>query len=489
MRIYLMPWVITVLSVCFPANLRAQQTDEAPAAGRVTADRLSVRKVGGEVEVNFTLHLDSLEVKSNRIVRLTPALVQGDSVRALASVTVAGRRQHIVYRRKHHEGMLVKRAADAPQAFPYADHTSYSDWMDGAQLVLAADLCGCGGSVLSQEYTPLSRLSFTQKPYTVQPALAFMQPCVEAVKHREEHGQAFLDFPVNETVIYPDYRDNARELEKILATINVVKNDSNTRITHISIHGYASPEGSYVNNRRLAQGRAEALKQFVCRQYRFDEQLFTVQSTPEDWVGLQQQVEASNLEDRRVILDVIALNLEEDAKNSRLQRIGGGQAYAYLLKHIYPSLRHSDYTVSYTVRAFSVEEARQLLHTRPQLLSQEEMFRIAATYPAGSPEFNDVFDVAVRLFPDDEVANLNAALVCISEGNYSRAGRYLQKAGGSAQAIHARGVLLLMTGQYDEAEPLLKQAEAAGITQATVNLESLQKKRTESRPVENAAVE
>lgn len=44
--------------------------------------------------------------------------------------------------------------------------------------------------------------------YVVKPAVAFVSPAVEAVKNRAEEGRAYLDFPVNQTRIYPDYRRN-----------------------------------------------------------------------------------------------------------------------------------------------------------------------------------------------------------------------------------------------------------------------------------------
>ena len=144
-----------------------------------------------------------------------------------------------------------------------------------------------------------------------------------------------------------------------------------------------------------------------------------------------------------------------------------------MLQHIYPSLRHSDYTIAYTVRAFDVQEAKRLLYTRPQLLSLDEMFRIAATYEIGSLEFKEVFDIAVRLFPDDETANLNAALIAVSEQNFPRAERYLEKAGDTPEAIHAHGVFYMMTGQYEKAEEFLVRAKEAGITQANENLKQL----------------
>lgn len=95
--------------------------------------------------------------------------------------------------------------------------------MKEAELKMAEDLCGCGGDPLSQETTPLEAWNFEVPVYNEQPAMSFVIPKAEVVKVRMETGSAFLDFPVNQTVIYPDYRRNDSELAKIRATIDLVK--------------------------------------------------------------------------------------------------------------------------------------------------------------------------------------------------------------------------------------------------------------------------
>ena len=103
---------------------------------------------------------------------------------------------------------------------------------------------------------------------------------------RELKGSAYIDFPVNRTEIYEDYRRNPIELAKIRATIDTVRNDADTRITSIRIKGYASPEGSYANNTRLAQGRTETLKDYVQRLYNFPSGVMATDTslrTGQDW--------------------------------------------------------------------------------------------------------------------------------------------------------------------------------------------------------------
>ena len=109
-------------------------------------------------------------------------------------------------------------------------------------------------------------------------------------------GSAFIDFPVNRTEIHESYRNNTAELNKILATIDAIRNDADTRILAVTIKGYASPEGPYERNVELSKGRTETLKEYVRRQYSFPDGLLSTDYEPEDWQGLERYVAHSELQ-------------------------------------------------------------------------------------------------------------------------------------------------------------------------------------------------
>ena len=318
--------------------------------------------------------------------------------------------------------------------------------------------------------------------YEIVPHIAFVVPKVEEVKARAEEGRAYLNFPVNKTTIYPDYRRNPDELKKIIATIDLVKNDPNTRITEIDIVGYASPEGNYNSNTRLAQSRSEALKKYVKDLYNFEQDIITVNSVPEDWQGLRDYVANSNFAQKDEILSILDNEqLSYDARELRLKAFEDGKVYATLLNDCYPALRHSDYTVQYVVRGFTVDEAKEIITKRPQQLSLNEMFQVAQTYPSGSKEFNEVFEVAVRMFPDDPTANMNAAAIELQQGNWKQAERYLLKSDPQAGATkNNEGVMYMMQGNLDKAEALFQEAKVLGSTEAMKNLEEIVKKRQDN---------
>ena len=302
-------------------------------------------------------------------------------------------------------------------------------------------------------------------PYTPSYELAYIEPQAEKEKSRHLSGQAYLSFLVNKTDIRRDYRNNAVELSKVEETINVVRKDPNTTITHIDIHGYASPEGSFANNKRLAEGRAQAFKDYVQQLIDLPANIFSVASTPEDWEGLVSKI------DHPAILDIAKSDAEPDAKERLLKQRYPAQ-WKQLLADVFPTLRHSDYRVSYTIRPFTVEEARDIIRTKPQQLSLNEMFLVANTYAPGSKDYDDVFETAVRMYPADETANLNAAVIALRKDNLEVASRYLTKAGNSAEAQNARGVLAAKQGDYSAAEAAFGLST---IKEAKHNLEELQR--------------
>ena len=417
---------------CADAPLRPV-ADSTVTSG-VAARGVRMQHAGEQLVVTFDLVLDSVDVPSNQRYVYTPALRGGGEERLMDQVVVNGRKQQVMYERADHRRypdatVAVRRESHEPQRVTYTATLPYEPWMENADLALYEDLCGCG-DLLERARTVVGRRR--------APKLAFIRPEARP-KSYNLSGSAFLDFPVDRTELHPDYRNNPAELQKIIATINVVKNDPNASITAIDIH-------------------------------ELNPALFTVSTTPEDWAGLRRRVETSTLTHRDEILAIIDdARYEPDAREWKIKSTYP-EEYGYMLREWYPALRHSDYTVSYTVRPFSVEEAKALLHTKPQQLSQEEMYQVAQTYAPGSREFNEVFEVAVRMFPDDPTANLNAACAALSEGNTEAAKRFLAKAGRSPYALNALGVIAMREGREDEARALFEEAAAAGLPEAKENL-------------------
>lgn len=303
------------------------------------------------------------------------------------------------------------------------------------------------------------------------PALPFMMPDNENVKKRKLFGRAFLDFPVNETIIYPRYRRNPQELRRIRATIDSALFDKTIVVTSISLHGYASPESPYSNNTRLAKGRTAALMEYLHKHYKVSTSLFHNTFTPEDWSNLRGFIANSDrrrvkgdiwyenasiletpqapdfvLKHRDELLRTIDLNMDPDEKELLLKQVGGGAPYKWLLQHVYPGLRHTDYIIEYIVRSYPVKQARKLIYTHPEALSLKEMYAVAQSYEEGSDDWLDALMIAAREYPGDHTANLNAACACVKMKRLYDAKRFLKNAGNTPQALYLSDVISAMEG-------------------------------------------
>ncbi len=431
--------------LCVPAAMSA---DDSSRVKTLKVDRSTDRLL-----INMTIDADDLGRKTNRESWLTPVLStpEGDTL-DLPSIMVGGRNRYFQAQRRHETAPLYRGGT-----IDYAAIVPYQQWMESAQLSLERKETGCCGSDTLLTVVPLRQLDFRPRVFT--PQFQYIAPTADAVKSRELSGRAFIDFPVNRTEIYPDYRGNMGELAKIRAGIDSVRLDPDITVNLITLKGYASPEGSYSNNVRLAKGRTAALKQYVEGLYDFAPSVYATAYEPEDWEGLIAWLNSNPIDNRDGLLAIATDNsLEPDARDARLKKTYPKQ-YAYLLANVYPALRHTDYTIAYTIRSYSdPQEILKLVYSKPQNLSLNEFFLAAKALEPGSQEYDYVFETAARMYPDSEIANLNAANAAMQARTYETAARYLAKAGDGADAVYARGILAALQGNYDKAKELLGQA-------------------------------
>ncbi len=443
--------------------------------GEIEVSNVSLSVFGDSLRVQMDMDFSALHLPSNRSLSLLPSLRMDTAIIRLPEVDVMGRRQYIQWQRNTGRSAMtqvIRRYNGTTQHLHYQTAVPIAERPGLVQVYLDEDSCGCLREVLADRNRLLAEQDFTPAVFT--PHFVYVSPQAETRKTRHEKGAAYVDFPVNKTDIRPDYRGNRSELAKIENTINRIKGDADVSINNITIKGYASPEGSYANNSRLAEARTRSLVDYLKKEYPLDASLFRLDYEPEDWEGLRAYIAKGSLPEKDALLSLIDSGLEADAKERRL-RTEYPEAYRTLLRDCFPALRHSDYVVAYTVRGFDVEEARKLIWKEPQKLSLQEMYAVAQTYGTGSKEYNEVFETAVRLFPDDEAANLNAANAAMQRGDTAGAARYLEKAGEGASAEYARGILAALKSEYDAASAYLQKAKAGGIAEADDALRQIER--------------
>ena len=483
-------------------TLTSEAQPKSSYTGTININPVRVLQAGKTLYVEMDIILDHVKVKSAGAGDIISRLVSASDTLVLPKVSLKGRNEYLTYERVLSLMSLSERSVYSPsyqvvrnlkvenQTIEYRYTLPFEAWMAEAYLDVQKDECGCGEVAwMEVETIDTVKLDIIPFPYRIVPYLAYVQPVPEPVKNREKQVEAFLDFEVNQTYIQPEYMNNPLELAKIRAMIDELHVDHDITINRLDLIGYASPEGSLAGNKRLSEGRALALKNYLARRYSFAPSLYHIVFGGENWEGLRKALTDLDVVYKAEI-ELIIDNYDGQKRKERLMKLQGGEPYRYLLRNIYPGLRVAICKVEYHVKNFNVEEAKEIMKVRPQNLSLNEMYLVANTYSNGSREFINVFETAVKLFPEDDVAKLNAAIAALSRGDIEMAGQFLDqvKYRELPEYANAAGVLALLRGDYDVAERFLQAASDAGLEVAGKNLKELGKKKANDLEIKSRMI-
>lgn len=425
--------IYVALGVLGAFSVHAQEIN----IGQTVARKISDDKV----EVSFSMDCSTLRLPSRRQMVITPLIIsrsESDTL-ALPSVCIAGRNRYRMNKRK--ERLYGKEYGKAPVAgegqemirfnrkrdmlLEYNETVPAQEWMSGARVEIFRELQGCAGCGEALGNAPVAELPLF-KEEVERPNLQIMVAQAEE-KRRSFTRSAYLNFKVNQSALLADYMNNPVELAKIYSSIDSIREDNNYRIARIEIVGYSSPEGSYAANARLSEQRAKALEQNLKHAYQLDDSMIDCRSVPENWEGLAAWLREYRPSYMQKVLDIIGQTPEPDARDAKIKAIDGGKIYNALLQEVYPKLRLVEYTVSYTVVPFSVEQGREIIKTRPDKMNHNEMYQVAASYGEGSDEYNRIIRMIAARFPGDRIANNNAAIVAWETGDYDAMRVYLKR--------------------------------------------------------------
>ena len=467
--------ILCAFAVATPALMAFKSTADSTDI-KLYDINVAVDEAAAKVRIDIDLDIEKYSVNSEREIIFTPVIVAdnlSDSL-ALEPIVIAGRNRWFHYLR---DGELedpltpIYRAgkknahAGSPREVPFAS------WMEQSTVEMRAESANCcdapdrltGPSPSGN--IPLAHIDVTRPAFN--PDFVYAPPVDAGPVIKSLSGSAFITFIVNRTELEPDYMINPQELRKIYNSIQYVKDDKDATITHVHIKGFASPEGPYDNNVRLAKGRTETLRRHVRDLYHFPDTVVTSSYDPEDWAGLRNYLTDSldfPIEHRREIIDIVDGPLGYDARDREI-KVRFPKDYAVILKEIYPWLRHSDYTVEYAIKTYTdINEIRHAFETDPTRLRNVDFYTLAQTFPEGSDEYCNVFETAVEVYPDDPMLNLNAANNDMKRGQLDEAQSHLLKAGNTPEAHYARAILAAKRSDFTEAVKRFKAAADAGMT-------------------------
>ena len=230
----------------------------------------------------------------------------------------------------------------------------------------------------------------------------------------------------------------------------------NQEIEEINISSYASPEGAYDFNQRLAENREKNTTAYLEGQLKKDKITefgeLTKQFTAEDWDGFQQLVAASNIQDKDLILSVLSNVKDPEVREKEIRNLAA--VFETLADQILPQLRRSHITASINTIGKSDEELARLAQNDPKSLTVDELL-YAATLTDDNNLKAQIYEQATRIYPNDFRGFNNLGKAQFINKDYASAIANLNKAArlapNSSEVAMNQGLVQLVNKDFNGA--------------------------------------
>ena len=291
------------------------------------------------------------------------------------------------------------------------------------------------------------------------------------IDHKQEANVKFL---INQANLRSNELKNnsVREFVSMLKRINADR--EKLAIKNVEVQAYASPEGGFTFNDKLANKRQNVSEGYVKQQLKGTNLQTDIDAhyTAQDWEGFMKLVQASKIQDKDVILRVLSMYKDPQEREQQIRNMSEG--FRELADGILPELRRSRLIINYQTIGRSDQQIKQQYATDPTKLSLEELL-YAASLTNDVKAKKAICKKTTELYDRDYRAYNNLAALALNEGDEHTANSYLSQAlqanRKAPEAYANKAYINLTHGEIAEAEHNLADAtEANGFNEIIGNL-------------------
>ena len=275
-------------------------------------------------------------------------------------------------------------------------------------------------------------------------------------------------------------------VKEFLAALDAANANERSTVKSTEIVAYASPEGAEKLNNKLSGNRSQSASKAWNKITKGHDALDpSVKSVGEDWEGFQQLVSESNIEDKELILRVLSMYSDPAVRENEIRNMS--QVFTALKGEVLPELRRARLIANVETKNYTNEELLDILKNNEKILDEEALLRVASVaqdnaqkesiYQKAIERFNSsraMYNLAALYLNEGKVskaeaglAELNAAdpdvinakgVVALRKDDFGTAESLFRKA-GTPEAKKNLGIVLILTGQYEEAAQVLKDVD------------------------------
>jgi hypothetical protein len=267
---------------------------------------------------------------------------------------------------------------------------------------------------------------------------------------------------------------NSDPIKEFYALVKEVNDNPKTNmLDNIEVSAYASPDGGYTLNDKLAEQRETNATKALNAQLKKSkvDAIVDTKYEAQDWEGFQELVAQSNIQDKELILRVLSMYQDPEQRESEIKNISS--VYKDLADNILPQLRRARLTLNYQLIGRSDDEILEAFASDPSVLSVEELL-YAATLVDTAAEQEKIYKKTVELYPNDARALNNLGELAYKAGDMTTAANYFNQAlkvnNNLAEANVNEGLIALLNNDKSAAEAYLaKGSEAKAANEALGN--------------------
>lgn len=254
-----------------------------------------------------------------------------------------------------------------------------------------------------------------------------------------------------------------QDLVKILKEINDMQEER--ALQGIDVSAYASPDGAYNINEKLAERRQNVSADYVRQQMKKAKVNgdVNVRYTAEDWDGFQELVSKSNLQDKDLILRVLSMYQDPEEREQQIRNMSS--VYTEIASGIMPELRRARLMVNYEVIGRSDDQILDQYNADPSKLSVDELLYGANELVEDNATRRQWYQTTTRLYPNDYRAYNNLAKLALQDGDEAAAKAYLAKAKAvdtkAPEANANMALIALKDGDKQAAQTYMSQASGS----------------------------
>mgnify|MGYP000156196635 CR=1 FL=1 len=257
------------------------------------------------------------------------------------------------------------------------------------------------------------------------------------------------------------------DVKALTAWLNSAMTNPKVAPKSINLVSFASPEGEVGKNSTLADDRAISTKEAMVKiltkmNYEGADAMLKTMPKGEDWAGFKAAVNASDLEDKALIIRVLEMTVDPIKREEDIKKMS--KTYKRLEKDILPSLRRTQINVVYDKIGWSDEELKGLSTSNPDTLTVEELL-FTATLSDDLNEKLRLYNLVVSQYGTDWRGHNNVGAIQYMQNDMSSAKGNFEKANSlneNAISLNNLGLVARQEGDREKATELFNSALSAG---------------------------